>query len=103
MSGLEEGSPTTAKMGARIATEAADADMKAMQALREIGGKMSTFREGGGKVLSRDAGKALSEAVTQGIKGSKNLRLAALGTAVGLGAYGVSRFQHRRSNSDLQR
>ena len=102
MSGLDQGSETTTKMGARIVAETADNDMKAMQALREIGGKMNTFREGGGKVLSRDAGKALSEAVTQGIKGSKNLRLAALGTAVGLGAYGVSRFQHRRTNSDLQ-
>lgn len=103
MSGLEEGSPMTSKMGAKIVTETADADMRAMQALREMGGKMTAFREGGGKLLSSEGGRALSEAVTQGIKGSKNLRLAALGTAVGLGAYGASRFQHRRSNSDLQR
>jgi hypothetical protein len=93
------GSTTTA--AAKISSNVDDVDMTARQAMGFIGDQIKDLRKTK-KILSNDGAKGVAEAVTQGIKGSKNLRLAALGTAVGLGGYAASRFQHRNNNSDLR-
>jgi hypothetical protein len=93
------GSTTTA--AAKISSNIDDVDMTARQAMGFIGDQIKDLRKTK-KILSNDGAKGVAEAVTQGIKGSKNLRLAALGTAVGLGGYAASRFQHRNNNSDLR-
>jgi len=51
--------------------------------------------------MSAEGSKAMAEAVTQGIKGSRNLKMLAIGTAVGLGGYGANRLAGRGDTSDL--
>jgi hypothetical protein len=85
---------------AKITSNIDDVDMTARQAITQIGDQINNLRRTK-KILSNDGARGVAEAVTKGIKGSKNLRLAALGTAVGIGGYAASRMQHRNDNSDL--
>ena len=98
---LDDGAPQSTKAAAKISSNVDDVNMTARQAMGHINDQIKTLRKTK-KIFSNDGAKGVAEAVTQGIKGSKNLRLAALGTAVGLGGYAASRFQHRNNNSDLR-
>jgi hypothetical protein len=94
-------SPTapTAKIVNKTAQQ--DVDLTAREALRRMGGDIRTARKPGQKLLSADGSKAMAEAVTQGIKGSRNLKMLAVGSALGLGGYTANRIAGRGDTSDL--
>jgi cytoskeletal protein RodZ len=95
-------SPTapTAKIVNKTAQQ--DVDLTAREALRRMGGDIRTARKPGQKLLSADGSKAMAEAVTKGIKGSRNLKMLAVGSALGLGGYTANRLANRNDTSDLR-
>ena len=94
-------SPTapTAKIINKTAQQ--DVDLTAREALRRMGGDIRTARKPGQKLLSAEGSKAMAEAVTKGIKGSRNLKMLAVGSALGLGGYTANRLANRNDTSDL--
>jgi hypothetical protein len=44
----------------------------------------------------------MAEAVTRGIKGSRNLKMLAVGSALGLGGYAANRVTNRDNPLDLE-
>ena len=95
-------SPTgpTAKIVTKTAKE--DVDLTAREALRRMGGDIKAARKPSQKLLSADGSKAMAEAVTKGIKGSRNLKMLAVGSALGLGGYTANRIANRGDTSDLR-
>jgi predicted esterase YcpF (UPF0227 family) len=76
--------------------------LTARDALRGIGTDINAARKPGQKLLSADGSKAMAEAVTKGIKGSRNLKMLAVGSALGLGGYTANRLANRNDTSDLR-
>jgi hypothetical protein len=95
--------PATSPTGptAKIVTKTQDANITAREAIRGIGEDIKATRKPGQRLMSAEGSKAMSEAVTKGIKGSRNLKMLAIGAAVGLGGYGANRIAGRGNTSDL--
>jgi hypothetical protein len=87
---------------AKIISTTPTSTLTARDALRGIGTDIRTARKPGQKLLSADGSKAMAEAVTKGIKGSRNLKMLAVGSALGLGGYTANRLANRNDTSDLR-
>ena len=87
---------------ARILTATRADNVTAREAIRGIAEDIKAVRKPGQRLLSADGSKAMAEAVTQGIKGSRNLKMLAVGSALGLGGYAANRLAGRGDTSDLR-
>jgi hypothetical protein len=98
------GPPTTSPTAptAKIVTNTQSNNLTAREALRGIGDDIKAARKPGRRLLSADGSKAMAEAVTKGIKGSRNLKMLAIGSALGLGGYTANRVANRDDTSDLE-
>ena len=98
------GPPTTSPTGptAKIVTNTQGNNLTARDALRGIGDDIKAARKPGQRLLSADGSKAMAEAVTRGIKGSRNLKMLAIGSALGLGGYTANRVASRDNPLDLE-
>ncbi len=95
--------PVTSPTGptARILTATRAENITAREAIRGIAEDIKAVRKPGQRLLSANGSKAMAEAVTQGIKGSRNLKMLAVGSALGLGGYTANRLAGRGDTSDL--
>jgi hypothetical protein len=98
------GPPTTSPTGptAKIVNNTQNSNLTAREALRGIGEDIKAARKPGQRLLSADGSKAMSQAVTRGIKGSRNLKMLAVGSALGLGGYAANRVANRDNPLDLE-
>jgi hypothetical protein len=98
------GPPTTSPTGptAKIVNNVQGNNLTAREALRGIGEDIKAARKPGQRLLSADGSKAMAEAVTRGIKGSRNLKMLAVGSALGLGGYAANRVANRDNPLDLE-
>jgi hypothetical protein len=98
------GPPTTSPTGptAKIVNNTQNSNLTAREALRGIGEDIKAARKPGQRLLSADGSKAMSQAVTRGIKGSRNLKMLAVGSALGLGGYAANRVSNRDNPLDLE-
>lgn len=98
------GPPTTSPTAptAKIVTNNPSNNLTAREALRGIGDDIKSARKPGQRLLSADGSKAMAEAVTRGIKGSRNLKMLAVGSALGLGGYAANRAANRGNPLDLE-
>ena len=87
---------------ARILTATRADNVTVREAIRGIAEDIKAVRKPGQRLLSADGSKAMAEAVTQGIKGSRNLKMLAVGSALGLGGYAANRLANRGDTSDLR-
>ena len=98
------GPPTTSPTAptAKIVTNTQGNNLTARDALRGIGDDIRAARKPGQRLLSADGSKAMAEAVTRGIKGSRNLKMLAVGSALGLAGYTANRVSDRDNPLDLE-
>jgi len=98
------GPPTTSPTAptAKIVTNTQGNNLTARDALRGIGEDIRAARKPGQRLLSADGSKAMAEAVTRGIKGSRNLKMLAIGSALGLAGYTANRVSDRDNPLDLE-
>lgn len=98
------GPPTTSPTAptAKIVTNTQGNNLTARDALRGIGEDIRAARKPGQRLLSADGSKAMAEAVTRGIKGSRNLKMLAVGSALGLAGYTANRVSDRDNPLDLE-
>jgi hypothetical protein len=96
--------PTTSPTAptAKILTNTPGDNLTAREAIRGIGEEIKAARKPGQRLMSAQGSKAMSEAVTKGIKGSRNLKMLAISSALGIGGYGANRIARRNDTSDLE-
>jgi hypothetical protein len=97
------GPPTTSPTGptAKIVNNVQGNNLTAREAIRGISQDIKAVRKPGQRLMSAQGSKSMAEAVTQGIKGSRNLKMLAVGSALGLGGYTANRLAGRGDTSDL--